>query len=105
MAKTHALSDLKSVDILDNLRTWQHVVFERAEIDDNCNICANIFIENYAVLSDNTIVNSSAFLLDQKSTEDIFSPSATLENDPMPRSKFTPTNFHSLLQRGASVYR
>lgn len=103
----HELSDCKSKNIGDNTNIWQFcVIFPEAKIGRNCNICANVLVENDVVIGDNVTVKSGVQLWDGVTVEDnvFIGPNVTFTNDLFPRSKnkewkLTPT----LVKKGASI--
>lgn len=107
MPKIHTLSDVKSKNIGKETRVWQYsVIFERAEIGENCNICAHTLIEGDVIIGDNVTVKSGVFLWDGTRIEnDVFiGPNATFTNDMMPRSKVYPEIFQGItVKKGASI--
>lgn len=55
----HELSDCKSKNIGEDTNIWQFcVIFPEAKIGKNCNICANVLVENDVVIGDNVTVKS-----------------------------------------------
>ena len=59
MARIHPLSDVMSQNIGNETNIWQFcVVFPQARIGDNCNICANVLIENDVIIGNNVTVKS-----------------------------------------------
>ena len=51
MPEIHPLADVKSINIGPGTRIWQFVVvLPQAVIGENCNICAQSFIENDVVI-------------------------------------------------------
>ena len=107
MAEIHPLSDVKSIRIGQDTRIWQFcVVFPKAVIGDNCNICAHVLIENNVVIGDNVTVKSGVQLWDGVRVEnDVFiGPNVTFTNDLIPRSKKYPTEFlETIIKKGASI--
>lgn len=103
----HPLSDVKTSDIGDDSRIWQFcVVFPMASIGKNCNICANVLIENDVVIGDNVTVKSGVQLWDGVCVEnDVFiGPNVTFTNDVFPRSKVYSGRFErTVIKRGASI--
>lgn len=103
----HPLSDCKSNNIGKNTNIWQFcVVFPEAKIGDNCNICANVLIENDVSVGNNVTVKSGVQLWDGITVEDdvFIGPNATFTNDLFPRSKnpdwiLTKT----IIRKGASI--
>ncbi len=86
----HPLSDCKSAHIGKNTNIWQFcVIFPEAKIGDNCNICANVLVENDVVVGNNVTVKSGVQLWDGLTVEDdvFIGPNATFTNDLFPRSK------------------
>ena len=85
----HPLSDCKA-SIPLNTNIWQYcVIFPEAKIGDNCNICANVLIENEVSVGNNVTVKSGVQLWDGITVEDdvFIGPNATFTNDLFPRSK------------------
>ena len=103
----HPLSDVQSSNIGDGTRIWQFcVVFAGARIGANCNICAQVLIENDVVIGDNVTVKSGVQLWDGVHIEDnvFIGPNATFTNDLMPRSKVYPEKFlQTIVKTGASI--
>lgn len=107
MLKIHPLADVKSEKIGKDTRVWQYsIIFEGAEIGENCNLCAHTLVENDVVIGNNVTVKSGVFLWDGTRIEDdvFIGPNATFTNDPMPRSKVYPDVFKSVtVRKGASI--
>lgn len=105
--KIHPLADVQSANIGIGTRIWQFcVVFAGAKIGTNCNICANVLIENDVVIGDNVTIKSGVQLWDGVRVEnDVFiGPNATFTNDLHPRSKIYPEQFlTTTIKAGASV--
>ncbi|WP_210433146.1 MULTISPECIES: acyltransferase [Muribaculaceae] len=103
----HPLSDVKSANIGEGTNIWQFcVVFPEARIGRNCNICANVLIENDVVIGDNVTVKSGVQLWDGLEIEDdvFIGPNVTFTNDLFPRSKVYPEKFErTVIKRGASI--
>lgn len=103
----HALADVQSKDIGENTRIWQFcVVFAGAKIGANCNICAQVLIENDVVIGDNVTIKSGVQLWDGVRIEDnvFIGPNATFTNDIFPRSKVFPEQFlQTVIKAGASI--
>ena len=103
----HSLADVKSKQIGEGTRIWQFcVVFAEAKIGKNCNICANVLIENDVVIGNNVTVKSGVQLWDGVRIEDnvFIGPNATFTNDLMPRSKVYPEQFlQTVIKAGASI--
>ena len=107
MPKIHPNADVKSTDIGQDTRIWQFsVVFEKAKIGSNCNICAHTLVEGDVIIGNNVTLKSGVFLWDGTRIEDdvFIGPNATFTNDMMPRSKVYPENYYGItVQAGASI--
>ncbi len=103
----HHLADVQSADIGDGTRIWQYcVVFAGAKIGKNCNICAQVLIENDVVIGDNVTIKSGVQLWDGLRIGDnvFIGPNATFTNDLFPRSKEYPEQFlQTIIKEGASI--
>lgn len=102
----HPLSDCKA-NIPASTNIWQFcVVFPEAKIGDNCNICANVLIENEVTVGNNVIVKSGVQLWDGITVEDdvFIGPNATFTNDLFPRSKNLDWKLSkTIIKKGASI--
>ena len=100
-------SDVKTVNIGKNTNIWQFcVVFPEAKIGDNCNICANVLIENDVSVGNNVTVKSGVQLWDGITVEDdvFVGPNATFTNDLFPRSKNPDWKLSkTVIKKGASI--
>lgn len=103
----HPLSDVQSKQIGADTRIWQFcVVFAGARIGANCNICANVLIENDVMIGDNATIKSGVQLWDGVRIEDnvFIGPNATFTNDLFPRSKVYPgQSMQTTIKTGASI--
>ena len=103
----HPLSDVQTQDIGEGTRIWQFcVIFAKAKIGVNCNICAHVLIENDVVIGDNVTVKSGVQLWDGLRVENnvFIGPNVTFTNDLYPRSKVYPDQFlNTTLKEGASI--
>lgn len=103
----HELADVKTENIGAGTRIWQFcVVFEEAKIGIDCNICANVLIENDVIIGDRVTVKSGVQLWDGlRVGDDVFiGPNASFTNDRFPRSKNQPENFlRTAIEDGASI--
>jgi UDP-2-acetamido-3-amino-2,3-dideoxy-glucuronate N-acetyltransferase len=103
----HHLADVQSVNIGIGTKVWQFtVVLPSAVIGQNCNICAQCFVENDVVIGDNVTIKNGVQLWDGLRIEDdvFIGPNVTFTNDKFPRSKKYPENFLvTTVKRGASV--
>ncbi len=89
-AQIHPLSDVQSKEIGDDTRVWQYcVIFPKAKIGKNCNICAQVLIENDVVIGDDVTIKSGVQLWDGTRIGDrvFIGPNVTFTNDQFPRSK------------------
>ena len=105
--KIHHLADVQSSNIGVGTKIWQYcVVFAGAKIGKNCNVCAQVLIENDVVIGDNVTVKCGVQLWDGVRIEDnvFIGPNATFTNDLFPRSKEYPEQFlQTIIKTGASV--
>ena len=103
----HPLADVKSKNIGDQTRIWQYaVVFEGAQIGENCNICAHTLIESKVSIGNNVTIKSGVYIWDGTCIEDDvhLGANATFTNDLYPRSKAYSDNFvGSILKKGCSI--
>ena len=99
MSFIHPLADVHSQNLSKDTKIWQFcVVLAGAVIGKNCNINAQVLIENDVILGDNVTVKSGVQLWDGTRIEDnvFIGPNATLTNDLMPRSKQDPKKLPEL---------
>ena len=103
----HPMSDCKSETIGENTNIWQFcVIFPEAKIGSNCNVCANVLIENDVIVGDKVTLKSGVQLWDGVRIEDnvFIGPNVTFTNDPFPRSKEYPEkNLITTIKKGASI--
>lgn len=103
----HPLSDCKSTKIGTDTNIWQFcVVLPDAEIGSDCNICANVLIENKTVIGDHVTVKSGVQLWDGVTLEDnvFVGPNVTFTNDLFPRSKNPDWKLlKTTVKKGASI--
>ena len=102
----HPLSDCKA-NIPASTNIWQFcIIFPEAKIGDNCNICANVLIENDVSVGNNVTVKSGVQLWDGLTVEDdvFIGPNATFTNDLFPRSKNSDWKLSkTVIKKGASI--
>lgn len=107
MIKIHSLSDVQSLNIGDDTNIWQFcVILPNAKIGKNCNICANVLIENDVVIGDNVTIKCGIEVCDGITIEDdvFIGPNVTFTNDFIPRSKKHPIAFaRTVVRKGASI--
>jgi len=105
--KYHPNSDVKSENIGVNTRIWQYcVVLPNAKIGSDCNLCANVFVENEVIIGNRVTVKSGVQLWDGVVIEDdvFIGPNVTFSNDHFPRSKKPPKEFSkTLICEGSSI--
>lgn len=85
----HPLADCKNCNVPESTRIWQFcVVFPESKIGENCNICANVIIENNVIIGNNVTIKSGVQLWDGvRLDDDVFiGPNVTFTNDVFPRS-------------------
>lgn len=103
----HPLSDVKAKHIGKGTDIWQYcIVFPGAKIGDNCNICANVLIENDVSVGNNVTIKSGVQLWDGITVEDdvFIGPNATFTNDLYPHSKNPDWEMkRTVVKRGASI--
>lgn len=103
----HPLADVQTHNIGAGSRIWQFcVVFAGAKIGANCNICAQVLIENDVVIGDNVTVKSGVQLWDGVRIEDnvFIGPNATFTNDLFPRSKvYLEQSLQTIIKAGSSI--
>lgn len=103
----HPLADVQSQNIGEATKVWQFcVVLAGAVIGKNCNINAQVLIENDVIIGDNVTIKSGVQIWDGIRIEDnvFIGPNATLTNDLMPRSKQYPKKFAGItIKKNASI--
>lgn len=103
----HSLADVQSKNIGLDTNIWQFcVVLKGAKIGHNCNINAQVLIENDVVIGDNVTIKSGVQVWDGITIEDnvFIGPNVTFTNDVLPRSKQYPEKFlKTIIKKGASV--
>jgi acetyltransferase-like isoleucine patch superfamily enzyme/dTDP-4-dehydrorhamnose 3,5-epimerase-like enzyme len=103
----HPQSDVQSRQIGDNTRIGQYcVVLQGAVIGSDCNLCANVFVENDVRIGDRVTVKSGVQLWDGVMIEDdvFIGPNVTFSNDPFPRSRHRPADYaRTIVHKGASI--
>lgn len=103
----HPLADIQTKSIGDGTNIWQFcVVLPNAVIGKDCNICANVFVENDVIVGDRVTVKCGVQLWDGLRLEDdsFVGPNVTFSNDVNPRSKHWPEKFMTtIVKKGASI--
>ncbi|MBE9469354.1 MAG: N-acetyltransferase [Bacteroidetes bacterium] len=106
MIKIHELADVKTSNIGDGTKIWQFcVIFSYAKIGKNCNICANVLIENKVIIGDDVTVKSGVQIWDGVTVENkvFIGPNVTFTNDLIPRSKQSFVQYETNIGEGASI--
>ncbi len=103
----HKLADVQTKNIGKNTKIWQFcVVLQDARIGRNCNINAQVFIENDVVIANNVTIKSGVQIWDGVILEDnvFIGPNVTFTNDLMPRSKkYTKNPLRTIVKKSASI--
>lgn len=103
----HPTADVGTTAIGEGTRVWQFsVILPGARLGKDCNVCAQVFIENDVVVGDRVTLKNGVQLWDGVRLEDdvFVGPNATFTNDPFPRSKLRPVKFAAtVVRRGASI--
>lgn len=103
----HKLADVQTKHIGKDTNIWQFcVVLPDATIGENCNICANVFIENDVFVGNNVTIKCGVQLWNGVTLEDnvFVGPNVTFTNDLFPRSKVYPEKFlKTIIKNGASI--
>jgi acetyltransferase-like isoleucine patch superfamily enzyme len=103
----HCTADVKTSHIGDDTKIWQFcVVFPEATIGSECNVCANVLIENDVKVGDRVTIKSGVQLWNGVTIEDdvFIGPNVTFTNDIVPRSKQYPQEFaKTIVKKGASI--
>ncbi|MCF6218698.1 MAG: WxcM-like domain-containing protein [Gammaproteobacteria bacterium] len=103
----HRLADVQSDKIGEGTNIWQFcVILSGAKIGRDCNICAQVFIENNVVVGDSVTIKNGVQLWDGITIENnvFIGPNVTFTNDLHPRSKVYPDSFlQTVVKEGASI--
>lgn len=103
----HPLSDVQAGDIGAGTRIWQFcVVLPGARIGRDCNLNAQVLVENDVVIGDRVTVKPGVQIWDGLRVEDdvFIGPNVTFSNDKYPRSQRPPPAFaRTWVRRGASL--
>lgn len=107
MIKIHPWADVQSKKIGEGTSIWQFcVVLANAEIGRNCNICAQVFIENKVSVGNEVTIKSGVQLWDGIRVSDkvFIGPNVTFTNDLVPRSKSPEWMLlETTIEEGASI--
>ena len=103
----HDLADVQTSNIGENTNIWQFcVILKGAKIGSNCNINAQVFIENDVIINNNVTIKSGVQIWDGIILEDnvFIGPNVTFTNDFLPRSKQYPKTFlKTTIKQSASI--
>lgn len=106
-SQIHPLADVQTDTVGANTKIWQFcVVLSGAKIGADCNICANVFIENDVTIGDRVTIKCGVQLWDgiQIKNDVFIGPNVTFTNDKFPRSKHYPEKFSStIVESDASI--
>lgn len=107
MAFIHHLADVQTEAIGTDTKIWQFVVIlPGATIGKECNICAQVFIENNVIIGNRVTIKNGVQLWDGLHIgDDVFiGPNVTFTNDKLPRSRKYPAKFLvTTIRNGASI--
>ena len=102
---SHAL--VETVNVGEGTRVWAFAhILPGAVIGRDCNICDHVFIEDDVAIGDRVTVKSGVQLWNGVTLEDdvFVGPNVTFTNDPFPRSRQYPAQFHrTVVRSGASI--
>lgn len=60
----HPLSDCQCSNIPENTRVWQFcVIFPKATIGENCNICSHCLVENGAIIGNKFNLSKIVYIM------------------------------------------
>ena len=103
----HRLADCMNPNVPESTNVWQFcVVFPNSIIGENCNICANVLIENEVVIGNNVTVKCNVQIWDGITLEDnvMVGSNVTFTNDMFPRSKNKNWNLlKTVVRKGATI--
>lgn len=103
----HRLADCMNENVPENTKIWQFcVVFPKAKIGENCNICSHCLIENDVVIGNNVTIKSGVQIWDGIEIEDnvCIGANVTFTNDRYPRAKNPDWEMENIkICKGASV--
>ena len=107
MNNIHPLTNIHTSEIGDDTFIWQFcVILSNVKIGKNCNICAQVFIENDVIIGDNVTIKPGSRLFYGLTVEDdvFIGPNVTFTNDLVPRSKKHPEKYvKTVLKKGCSI--
>lgn len=102
----HPTAEVHSQNIGEGTTIWQYsVVLKDAIIGENCNICAQCFIENKVTIGNNVTLKNGNYIWDGITIEDNvqIGPNVTFTNDRYPRAKQQFDLQFTLIKKNASI--
>lgn len=103
----HPKSDVSTSKIGLGTKVWQFsVILSDAEIGNDCNICAHVFIENDVTIGDRVTIKNGVQVWDGILIEDdvFIGPNVTFTNDKHPKSKnLNYVKMRTAIKSGASI--
>lgn len=103
----HPLSDCMNKNIPESTNIWQFcVIFPKAIIGENCNICAGVLIEDDVIIGNNVTIKCYVEVPEGTILEDnvFIGPNVSITNDTYPRSKKHPDKYEQInIKKGASI--
>lgn len=101
------MADVQTTNIGTGSRVWQYtVILPRAAVGDDCNICAQCFVENDVVVGNRVTIKNGVQLWDGlRVADDVFiGPNAAFTNDNFPRSRaYLAEPLRTHIDKGASI--
>ena len=103
----HRLADCMNENVPESTKIWQFcVVFPKAQIGENCNICSHCLIENEVKIGNNVTIKSGVQIWDGIELEDnvCIGANVSFTNDRYPRAKNPDWKLETIkICKGASV--
>ena len=102
----HPTAEVHTTNIGKGTSIWQYcVILMNTIIGDNCNICAQCFIENDVNIGNNVTIKNGVYLWDGITIEDNvqIGPNVTFTNDKYPRAKHPYNLQRTLIKSRASI--
>lgn len=103
----HRLADCMNPNIPESTNIWQFcVIFPKCRIGENCNICANVLIENDVWIGANVTIKPGVQLWDGMTIEDnvFIGANAVFTNDRKPKSRNKEWTMEKIrICKGASI--
>lgn len=103
----HPSSDVQTQNIGQDTKVWQFcVILPEAQIGANCNICAQVFIENKVKIGNSVTIKNGVQVWDGVTLEDdvFVGPNVTFSNDRHPKSGNKNFQLETIVvKKGASI--